>query len=120
MEIFDPLTLGREDLDAVLPPFADIDKPVFGDFQEVQVWHKLLFFWWRTDSPLVRRNRIVRDLTQRHAMTAPPALERARVHVVHEHALPIEDVDFTGGFVELKTAFRRKNVGLLIVLGEFR
>ena len=53
-------------------------------------------------------------------MTAPAALEGARVHVVHEKALPIDNVDLSRVFVEVEAAFGDKDVGLLIIFFQGR
>ena len=51
-------------------------------------------------------------------MTTPAAFESARVHVVHEHALPVDDVDLARHFIDLKAPLRHQDVRLLIVLGQ--
>jgi hypothetical protein len=51
-------------------------------------------------------------------VTAPAALERARVHVVHEHATLVDDVDLVGRFVELEASLAHERVGILVVLFE--
>src|SRR2546422_9032836 len=81
----------------------------------MQIWDEVLFLRRRASGPLVSRDRIVRDLAQRHSVTAPAALEGGRVHVVDEHALPIDDVDLPRVFVAVEAAFGDKEVGLWIL-----
>src|ERR1700680_3461928 len=53
-------------------------------------------------------------------MTSPATLERARIHVVDQNALPVDDVNLAGVLVEVETPLGNQDVGLLIVLFEWR
>ena len=48
-------------------------------------------------------------------MASPAALECARIHVVDEHALPIDQVNFTRVLVEIEAALGYEHIGLRVV-----
>src|SRR3989454_9191937 len=75
VEFPDKLPLLREYLDPVLSTLADVDEAFFRELGEMQIWDEVLFLRRRGSGPLVSRDRIVRDLAQRHSVTAPAALE---------------------------------------------
>jgi len=120
VEFPDKLPLFREYLDPVLSTFADVDEAFFREFGEMQIGDEVLFLRRRASDPLVSRDRVIRDLAQRHPVTAPAALEGARIHVVHENALPIDNVDLSRVFVEVEAAFGDEDVGLLIIFFQGR
>ena len=78
----------------------------------------------RRTGRVVGWRRIVVDLAQRDAVASPAALERARIHVVDEHALvqkTVGNVDLAGVFVEFEGRdARRKNGRLLVILFHLR
>src|SRR6516225_1409599 len=82
-----------------------------------------LFLIRRRAGDVVRRRGIVVNLAQGDAMSSPAALERARVHVVHQNALiqeAVGDIDLVSILVEIKgTNAGREDISLLIVLLHF-
>ena len=73
---------------------------------------------------VVGRRGVVVNFAKRRAFASPAALERARIHVVHQHALvqkSVWNVELARVFVELECGdTRRKNVRLLVILFHFR
>jgi hypothetical protein len=115
-ELLHELAVGREHLDAVLAALADVDVPVLRDLHEVEVGDEVLLRRRRSARPRVGRDRLVRDLAQRHAVAAPPALVRAGRGVVDQHALLLNDVQLIGDLVELEAPLVAQEVRLLVVL----
>ncbi len=78
--------------------------------------NEVLLLRRRAAVPLVARNRIVRDLLQRHTVTAPASLELAGRGVKDDDALLIDDVDLVFDLVDLEPPFLGKLIDFLVVL----
>src|SRR6266851_4477644 len=89
-------------LNSVAATFADIDEPVIRDVDAVECGCKLLLVGRRTRFPVIRRRRIIVDFAQGNAVAAPATLKCATVHVVHQDALLIHDVEFVSVLVQIK------------------
>src|ERR1700674_4247649 len=86
------LTLFVKYLNSVVTTLADIHEPVRRDVDAVQRGRELLLIRRRTRFPVIGRRRVIVDLAQGDAVAAPATLERAAIHVVHQDALLVHDV----------------------------
>src|ERR1700686_3719346 len=104
-------------LHSVVSSLADINESVIRNVDAVKRGRKLLLIGRRSRFPVIRRRRVVVDLAQGYAVAAPAALERAAVHVIHEDALLVHDVELVGVLVQIKEKNpARKSVGVLVIL----